>query len=217
MRARFGSAFLFLAALGQSVSGWQSPVIGYAIMGCCAAAGFAYLASHERVRRRIPYRVVRKHPAIEHATAGGTGQPALDRSLREIANYLVQVEALMGQSGFSRAGGSPAATPSEAASLEDRLREFALRGHRLAKAAPISIDGASGPIEVWEAEIGRGLEDAGRHDLIARLEQVEPGDIARRIWSHRSATKGRLARKVRVLDAINAEFADAGMAPQRVP
>jgi hypothetical protein len=59
MRGVIGGAALAVIGLGQSVSGWQDPVIGYALMGVGVLLALSYAATTGFVKARAPYVIVR--------------------------------------------------------------------------------------------------------------------------------------------------------------
>lgn len=165
-----GSACIVLLGLGQSISGWQSPVIGFALMGAGVVLGLISVISNERVRRHFPYAIVRRSKTGLTDVPSDVDRPqgGLDTSLAEIRAYLGEVDRAMEQHGFgANRSVTRAATPRDQTtvpSLRRSLQDQVRRGRRIRETASITIEGSSGPIEVWEQDVASLLEDAGRQD-----------------------------------------------------
>lgn len=85
------------------------------------------------------------------------------------------------------------------AELTDRLQDLLRRGQRIRANTSLSIDGSSGPAQMWEQDVAIALEDAGKHDLLARFEKPEFGDTARGVIDGAWATRRRMDRKLQLL------------------
>lgn len=176
MRKAAGAGCVALIGLGQSVSGWQSPLIGIALVAVGILFGLLFLVSHEFIRTRLPYTVVRRE-----TTAGAP--PSLGRSLR-----------------------------GPELSLEERLQAHLRKGRFARGSCSISSDGSSATIEVWEQDLVLLLEDAGRHDLVTRLEARNRADFARGVVSEPWATKARMDRRLVLLSEFVRELSAGGSA-----
>lgn len=214
MRKVAGSACIVLLGLGQSISGWQSPVFGFALMGAGLILGLLAVISDERVRQRFPYAIVRRSDLGLTAVPGEADQARgrLDSSLDEIEAYLGEVNRRMERHGFGRNPGSArTATPLSQAtplSLKRALQDQLRRGRRIRASASITTEGSSGPIEVWEQEVALLLEDAGRHDLLTRFDARTAGDVLRGVLSGPWATRARIDRKLQAISEFIRELPD---------
>lgn len=104
----------------------------------------------------------------------------------------------------NEAHGSKVPVPPEAiaAGLASIFHALLAEGRPLREKARISDDGSSAVIEVWERDVRRAIEEAGRSDLLERFDNSDRPDLAKLV-SGSWATKRRLARE---LDVV-AEFA----------
>jgi hypothetical protein len=73
MRKVAGSACIILVGLGQSISGWQSPAIGFALMAAGLLLGLIFVIADEQVKRLFPYVIVRRSAIGLAAAPGGEG------------------------------------------------------------------------------------------------------------------------------------------------
>jgi hypothetical protein len=92
MRKIAGSACIILIGLGQSISGWQSPFVGFALMAAGLFLGLISVIADERVKHLFPYVIVRRSAINPAAVPGGDGSqggtaqatiPSLGRALQD--------------------------------------------------------------------------------------------------------------------------------------
>jgi len=86
------------------------------------------------------------------------------------------------------------------------LAEQQRRGRRVRASAPISEDGTSGPIDVWEQEVRMLLEAAGREDLALRFAQRATSERWRGWVSGPWSTRTRMDRKLLLLSEFMKEL-----------
>jgi len=106
----------------------------------------------------------------------------------------------------SSAAASEPEGPDQAVCLANRLQDLIRRGRRIRANAVVSSNGSSGPIEIWEQDAAITLEDAQRHDLVARLERRDGADTARGMISGAWATRSRMDRKLALLSDVVREL-----------
>lgn len=177
MRKVAGSACIILVGLGQSISGWQSASIGFALMAAGLLLGLVSVIADERVKRRFPYVIVRRSAIGLAAVPGGVG---------------------------SQEGTTQTTIPSLGQALQDQLR----RGWRIRSTASITLEGSSGPIEIWEQGVAVLLEDADRHDLLARFQARNAGDGFRALVSRPWSTRSRMDRRLHIVSEFIRELPD---------
>lgn len=105
-------------------------------------------------------------------------------------------------------GSEPPANSSPDADLASQVLDQLKRGRKIRGTAPVSSDGTSGPIDVWEQDATMLLENAGRHDLATRFETRIGSARARGLISGVSATRARMDRKLRLLSEFAQELDD---------
>lgn len=103
MRSAIAAAVVLFIGLGQSISGWQSPVIGFALMIAAAILLIVWLASHPNVADRLPFEIRRRRlPQASPAPAIAGGTSPGDRFLDPVAlgSYLESINQTMEAHGF---------------------------------------------------------------------------------------------------------------------
>lgn len=98
----------------------------------------------------------------------------------------------------SKQHGSNESAGARNGDLASTLQTLLAEGQNLRDKARISDDGSSAVIEIWERDVRRAIEEAGRYDLTQRFDTASRSDPTRFI-SASWATKRRLARE---LDAL---------------